>query len=156
MNTLILYATKHGAAREIARRIANRLDDAEIHDLSQSGIPDLAEFDCVVVGSSVYVGMIRKEAKKYLRQNAESLKSKTLGLYVSCMDEGGKDTYFKSNFVPELLSAAKTTGILGGVFDPQKAGAIERFIIKVIKKSSAYIDLIDDAAIERFVNDLES
>jgi len=63
--TLILYATKHGATHEIAKRIADRMDDATIHDLGQNNTPDISEFDCIVFGSSIYVGMIRKEAKAF-------------------------------------------------------------------------------------------
>ena len=36
MKTLILYASKYGAAQEIARRIANRMGNADTYDLKQS------------------------------------------------------------------------------------------------------------------------
>ena len=35
MKTIILYATKYGAAAEIARRIAAHIDGAIVHDLKQ-------------------------------------------------------------------------------------------------------------------------
>ena len=73
MKTLILYATKYGAAYEIARRIAERIDGAVIHNLKQDGMPPLEEFDCVIAGSSVYVGMIRKEAKAFFTKNTAAL-----------------------------------------------------------------------------------
>jgi menaquinone-dependent protoporphyrinogen IX oxidase len=43
MKTLILYATKHGAAREIAQRIAIRLDGAVVHDSSLSPVLSTGE-----------------------------------------------------------------------------------------------------------------
>ena len=55
MKTIILYATKHGAIAEIARRIAAHINGAVVHDLKQP-VPDLTEYDSVIVGSSVYVG----------------------------------------------------------------------------------------------------
>ena len=48
MKTLILYATKHGATREAAKRIAAKIPGAVFHDLKQDGIPALFDFDCVI------------------------------------------------------------------------------------------------------------
>ena len=76
MKTLILYATKYGAAREAAQRIAKHMNGAVLHDLKQKNVPALADFDCVIIGSSIYVGAIRKEAKTFLTQNADDLQKK--------------------------------------------------------------------------------
>jgi len=56
MKTLILYATKHGATREVATRIASHTDGTVLHDLKQASTPTLADFDCVIIGSSLYGG----------------------------------------------------------------------------------------------------
>ena len=36
MKTIILYATKYGTTAEIAKRIANRIDGATVHDLKNN------------------------------------------------------------------------------------------------------------------------
>jgi menaquinone-dependent protoporphyrinogen oxidase len=151
MKTLILYATKYGAAEEIAQRIAKRINGAVIHDLKQSGGPDLAAFDCIIIGTSVYAGMIRKEAKTFAWQNANVLREKKLGLFLSGMGESGEKEYFEKNFPPNLLQSAKAANFLGGVFDPKKANFIERLIMKIVTKQSGYLNNIDDSKIERFV-----
>jgi len=66
MKTLILYATKHGASREIAERVSKLMSSAVTHDLKQKDIPELSEYDYVIVGSSIYAGTIKKEAKAYV------------------------------------------------------------------------------------------
>ena len=154
MKTIILYATKHGAAAEIAQRIANKIDGAVIHNLKQD-IPSLADFDCIIIGSSVYAGMIRKEAKKLLRKNENTLQEKKLGLFLCGIGAGGEKEYFEKNFPSELLQKAKASSFLGGIFDPQKAGVIERFIIKIVTKKTRYINTIDDDKIEPFVRALQ-
>ena len=149
MKTIILYATKYGAAAEIARRIANKIDGAVIHNLKQ-GIPSLAEFDCIILGSPVYAGSIRREAKEFLAKNAGLLLDKKFALFLSGIGANGENKLFESNFPPKILQKAKAAGFLGGIFDPKKANAVERFIIKIAAKKSMYINTIDDSEIELF------
>ncbi|MDR0490077.1 MAG: flavodoxin domain-containing protein [Oscillospiraceae bacterium] len=156
MKTLILYATKHGAACEIAQRIEKKIGGAAIHDLKQGGAPSLAEFDCVIVGSSLYAGRIRKEAKAFLAQNADALKVKRLGLFLSGMDASREKPYFDANVAMDVLQAARAARFLGGIFDPQKAGAMERFIMKAVSKQSGYRNTISDDSIEQFVEAMTS
>ena len=150
MKTLILYATKSGAAREAAGRIAKHIDGAVLHDLKQGGIPSLAGFDCVIIGSSIYVGMIRKEAKAFLSQNTEALRGKAFGLFLCGLDATKEQEYFKVNFSSEILQTAKATAFLGGIFDPKKAGFMGRLIIRAVAKMPEYTDTLDDGKIAQF------
>ena len=155
MKTIIIYATKYGAAGEIARRIAGKMDGAAIHELNQN-IPSLADFDCVIFGSSIYAGMIRRKAKMFLSKNANVLKEKKLGLFLSGLDAAGEKKYFDSNFSREILEKAKATSFLGGVFDPKKAGMLERLVMKVVSGRSVYVNTINDGKIEQFVNTMKA
>ena len=150
MKTLILYATKHGAAHEIAQRIAEIIGGAAVHDLRTNGAPAVSEFDCVIIGSSVYVGSIHKEAKAFLTKNADSLSGKTLGLFLSGLEADKEETLFKSNFSADILNMVKAKSFLGGIFDPKKAGVFERFVMKAAAKQSAYISTISDEKIRQF------
>lgn len=150
MKTLILYATKHGAAKEIAGRIAQRIPDSMACDLKSSGIPSVSQFECVILGSSIYVGAIHKEAKTFLAQNTDALHDKRLGLFLSGMDPSRETEFFDTNFSHEILQAATAKSFLGGVFDPQKAGFMERLIMKAVAKQSAYTNTILDDKIGQF------
>ena len=156
MKTLILYATKHGAAREAAERIAKLMEGSRIHDLKQKDIPPLEGFDCVIIGSSLYAGMIRKEAKSFISQNAGSLQGKRLGLFLCGIEGSGEKKYFDDNFPPDILKAAKAKNFLGGIFDPKKAGMMDRLIIKAAAKITEYTDNIDDVKIKQFVEAMKS
>jgi len=156
MKTIILYATKHGATQEAARRISDRIEGSEIHDLKQENVPEIADYDCIILGSSIYASRIRKDAKEFLSQNAETLKEKNLGLFLCGMEGEQEKEFFKINFPNDILDSARATCFLGGIFDPEKASALDRMIMKVVTKKLAYMDTIDNDKIEEFVKELTS
>jgi len=155
MKTIIIYATKYGAAGEIAQRIASKIDGAVVHNLKKS-VPSLEEYDCIILGSSVYAGMIRKEAKYFLSQYGDVLKNKTFGLFLSGLDRGSNEAFFTANFSPEILQNSKAKSFIGGIYDPKKAGFMERFIMRMITKQSGYIDTIKDSKIEKFAEAMKA
>jgi len=154
MKTIILYATKHGAAAEIARRIASGIDGASTYDIKQGDIPPLADYDCVIIGSSVYAGAFRKEAKTFIAENADELCKKKLGLFISGMSESESDEVYKSNIPDVLLNAATAMCAPGGIFDPEKSNFFERLIMKVVTKQSGYVNNIKDERITEFTEAL--
>ena len=156
MKTLILYATKYGATREIAERISDNLEDAVSYDLKQGDLPDLAEFDCVIIGSSLYAGSIRKEAKAFLAKNVDTLRQKKIGLFLSGMASEDGQKNFADNFPGEIVQAAKASSVLGGIFDPSRVGRLERMVMKAVTKKSEYVSTIDDEKIKTFVKNMTS
>ena len=161
MKTLILYASKYGAAGEIAQRIAKKLPEATVchmkdDTLLKASSLKLADYDCIIIGSSLYAGMIRKEAKEYLAQHAPELCQRKLGLFLSGLAAENEQDYFKNNFSAELLEAATATAFLGGIFDPGKVGFLGRFMMKMVSKQSGYIDTISDEKINEFIEALEN
>ena len=56
-NTLIVFSSRHGAAKYAAERIASKLKyDFMIADLDKKTAIDLDHFDSVIIGGSVYAG----------------------------------------------------------------------------------------------------
>jgi menaquinone-dependent protoporphyrinogen oxidase len=156
MKTLILYASKYGAAAEIARRIAERLEPAELADLTSPARPRLEDYDRIILGGSVYAGSLRKEARAYAAENAAVLKTKTLGLFLACLAEGDGENYFTANFPPELINAAKAKALLGGVFDPAKTSWLDTLILKLVTKKKEYYSTISGEKIAAFTSKLEA
>ena len=62
MKTLILYATKHGATRKIAKLIAQEIPDSVVKDVEESD-PHLPSYDCVILGSSLRPGKFANRSK---------------------------------------------------------------------------------------------
>jgi len=156
MKTIILYATKHGAAAQIAQRIAERIDEAVIHDLKQNDVPEINDFDCLIIGGSLYAGTIQKEAKAFIEKHDKDLSNKSVGLFLSGLDAKSSQAFFERNFPQELLAAAKATCFAGGIYDPKKVGWFGRFIMKAVSKLTVYTDKIDNTEIERFAEAMKS
>jgi len=157
MNTIVLYATKHGASLELARKIASQIGSAklvDLNDIKRVSTLDLSQFDCVIVGSSVYAGQVRPAAKHFVTKNADLLMTKRLGLFIVGLDTKNAELAFASNFPKELRESAQAQLCAGGIFDPEKANFAERRIVKAILKSSDYVDTFDDEKIASFVQEL--
>jgi len=154
MKALIVYATKHGATKQIAEQLAEYLGGADLVDVGAGETASLTEYDCVLLGSPLTAGSIRKEVGAFVRQHAGELGGKRLGLFVSGLQGEDEDSYFQQNFPPELLAAARAKAFLGGVFDPAKCGFVARKIIKAASKLEGYTNTIDPARVEAFAREL--
>jgi menaquinone-dependent protoporphyrinogen oxidase len=138
MKTLVVYASKHGAAEECAKEIAKKVSgEVELVNLSERKASECSSYDRVVIGGSIYAGMIQKEVKEFCTKNLECLMQKKVGLFVSCMDDKNALTYIANSFPKELVASALVKQGLGGAFYFKKMNFLERFIIKMIANSKA-------------------
>ena len=154
MKTIIFYATKYGAACEIAQRIADKIEGSVICNLKQAVLPPIEDFDCVIIGASLYAGSIRKEAKNFLFKRENILLEKKVGLFLTGIGAEGEETFFKDNFPYDLLQKAIVKSFIGGIFDPKKANVFERFLIRIITRRAGYINTISNAKINQFVKEI--
>lgn len=85
MSILVAYASRYGATRGIAERIATKLRaagrEAEARPLKAAG--DLAGYDAFVIGSAVYFGSWLKEATEFVRRNHAVLANRPVWLFSS-------------------------------------------------------------------------
>lgn len=81
MKTIIIYATKSGASKECGEELASRLPGATIRDV-RSGMPDLAEYDNIILGAGVRMGKIYTPMRELMNSNLEMLGSKRLSIYL--------------------------------------------------------------------------
>lgn len=134
MKTSIIYASTHGSTERCAKELGNLLqaETINIHDVKTISI---AEFDCIILGSSIYVGQINKALKRWVNQHESMLLSKTLGLFVCCGVDEQKSTYFTSNFSSSLLKHATAMESFGGIIDESKMTWAQRMITKMVDKS---------------------
>lgn len=154
MKTLVVYATKHGATAEIAKKLAAVFGGADLCDLGKSVPPDLAEYGCVVLGSPLYAGMARKALKAYAAANEAALCEKRLGLFFSGLAPSDTGDYFKNNFPAKLVAEAEATAMLGAIFDPARNGFFSRFIVKMVAKTNGYVNTVNEDAIKKFAVEL--
>lgn len=157
MKTLIAYSSKYGTAAEAARRLADLLNGTTtLHDLDRDTPPSLSEYDSVVVGGSVYAGVLRKAAKAFCEGNSGTLQQKKLGLYVCCASPTDGLKYIEENLPAQLVAHCTAKGAFGGELKFDKMNFVERPLLKMIAKKMAEDHpgggdpAIDDAAIQAF------
>ena len=152
MKSIIIYATKYGNTKAIAESIGSCLGNAILCDIGETPLPDVSDYECVVLGSPLTAGSIRKEMKTFVQQHSGEMKGKRLGLFLSGLQ--GSEGYWKRNFSEDLLSAATVKAFVGGTFDPEKCGLLARKVIKLVAKLDCYTSTIDHDKIKLFAQEL--
>lgn len=85
MHILVAYASRHGATRGIAERLADTLRAAG-HDaraVPVSSVSSVAQYDAVVVGGAAYMFHWLKEAAAFVRHHRAELARKPVWLFSS-------------------------------------------------------------------------
>jgi len=130
MTVLVAYATRHGATRGIAERIAERLRadglDAEAHPVSD--VRDVQRFDAFVVGGAAYMFHWLGDATKFVEHNRTLLASHPTWLFSSgpigtdLVDKDGRDVFVTTipKEFPKLRELVRPRGerIFFGAIDP--------------------------------------
>lgn len=85
MKVLVAYATRHGATRGIAERLAGTLEKAGLDVTVQSveTVGSIDPYDAIVVGSAAYMGGWIDGATGFVRRNREVLSSRPVWLFSS-------------------------------------------------------------------------
>jgi len=156
MKTLIIYATKHGCTEACARKLEETLTgDIELRNLKGAGEVQPGDYDTVLIGGSIHAGRIQKRVQNFCRNHKDTLRTKTVGLFLCCMEEGEKaQKQFDEAYPEELRAHAKAQGLFGGAFDFERMNFLERKIIKKISGIEASVSKISEDAIDRFVTEL--
>lgn len=139
---LVAYASKHGATAEIAQVIGEQLAQAG-HHVDVKAVDDVADpgaYDAVVLGSAVYVGNWRKEAARFLEEQAAILAQRPLWLFSSGpTGEGDPADLMKGWRFPEKLQPladrldVRDIAVFHGVLDAEKLNFMERLVVKGVK-----------------------
>ena len=82
---LVVYASRHGATREIAQRIGDvlRTEGLDVDIAPADHAEGLGGADAVVVGSAVYMGSWQKEAIDFVKRNEVRLAELPLWFFSS-------------------------------------------------------------------------
>lgn len=141
MRILVAYASRHGATRGIAERIADTLrrEGLEAEARPVGSVADLAGYDAFVVGSAAYMFHWLREASGFVRHNRSVLRTKPVWLFSSGplggpTDEEGRDqkTTLVPKEIPELRETvgARNHRVFLGAYERERrpVGFAERFV----------------------------
>jgi len=135
MKTLIVYGTNYGTAENVAKSIKDKIsDEVELVNIKNSPSPNLSEFDKIVIGSGVKIGMIKKELKSWLNKNCDEIISKKVFLFICASSTKDEDIekIWSANYPEKILSKAIAKVSVGGVLDLSKMGFFDKLIIKKV------------------------
>lgn len=135
MQIAIVYAGKTGSTEKCAKMLEQGLKNVIIIDVSRQEA-DISKYDLIVIGSSIRIGMLHKSIKKFINKNKEILKSKKTAYYICCGFPKNYKEYFENNISKELLDNAVIYDTFGGELEISKQKGIEKFIVKMVRKTS--------------------
>lgn len=147
MKNIIVYSTKHGCTKKCVELLAKELkENVDCFQIGKDKIPELGDYDKVIIGGSVYAGSINKSLKTFLVTNKELLKNKSTGYFICGLKDGTEAiSQLELVFPEELLNRAKAKGIFGGEVIFNKMNFLEGFIVKKVSKlKSDYSNILKD------------
>jgi menaquinone-dependent protoporphyrinogen oxidase len=137
METLIVYGSTYGYTRDCVLKLAKMLKgEVVLADVQMDRIPDLAVFDAVVIGGSVYMGQVQKKVKQFCEDNAGELMNKTLGLFLCCGLPENFEQNLKNSFPEPLLGKAGAKVCFGGELRTESMKFMHRAITNMMKKAN--------------------
>jgi len=138
MKALVAFASRHSATRDIAEVIADELGASGLEvDLRETDdVPDLADYQAVVLGSAVYTGDWLRGARHFVRAHQKALRTMPVWLF-SSGPVGPDDARTLSDppAVPELMRAtqAREHRVFAGRLDKRRLDPAERLVSKVVE-----------------------
>lgn len=105
MKTLIAYTTKSGATRIYAEILADMTTNCTICDVSKQ-MPQLDEYDVVILGSGVRMGKIYKPMKKFIERNLSVISTKKIAIFLCNGEPNTFQQALQKNLPRKLLGIA--------------------------------------------------
>jgi menaquinone-dependent protoporphyrinogen oxidase len=140
---LVTYASKYGATKEIAEKIAAVLRQAglQVDVFPVDDSLDITSYKAVILGSAVYIGKWQNEAVEFLRANERILANRLVWLFSSGpTGEGDPVELVEGVRLPAALQPVVDRiqpgdiAVFHGFIDPGKINFIEKWAIKSLVK----------------------
>ena len=146
---LVLYGTRYGATADTSEIIADALRkegfEVKVVNAKKAKIRSISEFELVIVGSGIRMGMWTKEPEKFLEKFQKELSKKKVALFVCCGSTNPLDEDDKAKVKAEAKNkyledkAAKyninpiALGFFGGIYNFNKMSWLLRKTMSGIK-----------------------
>jgi menaquinone-dependent protoporphyrinogen oxidase len=155
MEILVVVASRHGSTREIADAMAARLE-AHGHAVTVADAedaPDATVADAVIVGSAIYAGSWREEARAWVADQADVLRSRPVWLFSSGpLGDPPAPTRAEPLQLEELtrLTGAEGHVVFAGALERDHLHFGERMVVRMV--GAPYGDFRDWAAVDAWVD----
>jgi menaquinone-dependent protoporphyrinogen oxidase len=157
MKYLIVYMSHHGTTQKVVNELKMKLgeNDTTIVNLESDAVPDLSEYETIIIGGSIHMGQIQKEIKRFCKEHQGELITHRLGLFLCFMNkEHGKEE-FENAYPVELRKYSSADGLFGGELLFEKMNVVEKLVTRKASGISQSVSAIDEKAIETFVEAIQ-
>lgn len=136
---VIVYKTKHGGTRKIAKVIDAYIGDCVLMDFENIDMSVLEKADVVVLGAPVYYGKLDQEVVKFIKNNQDFLIKRNYSLYVTGMLYSEFMRYVIDAFDFHILKNMKVISGLGGALYFPELSIAEKMVLTVMNQQSPII-----------------
>lgn len=151
---VIVYKSKHGSTRKIAKVIDAYIEDCLLMDLDELDYGVLEKADIIVCGAPIYYGKLNEEMVSFIKENQTLLKKKKYCLYVTGMLYSEFMSAVADSLDYNILRDIKVIAGLGGVIYYPDLSLSERVGLNAFNKVNPVIPKNHDKTIyENFNND---
>ena len=169
---LVVCGTGEGQTATIADRLEATLEnrDHEVTAIDVEALPDelsVAEFDAVLLGSSVHVSKHHSGVQEFIETHREALEARPTGFFqvsLSSVSDDPERQAIAAEYVDSLLESTgwnpDRIGLFGGALRYSKYGFLKRLLMKRIAKgatgdvdTSQDYEYTDWEEVEAFAND---
>lgn len=134
MKILIAYASKTGTAEKAAKLLGEHFADVTLRDLTV-GSPNPKVYDAVIVGGGIRMGTLHRDARVWILENWDELKTKKFGCFICNGFIEQAQQLIEENFSEELMNLAVCVDSFGGELDLKKLRGLDRIWAKVAVKN---------------------
>ena len=131
MKTAIIYASKTGTTKKVAKGLAEKIK-GEVKLLPIANVKPgcLLRYDFVIIAGSIHYGRIQSEIKSFVNKNRATFRGILYGLYIMCMFEEEADEYMRKSFGEDIVENAMITACFGGEVNPNEGNFLTKKLIK--------------------------
>jgi menaquinone-dependent protoporphyrinogen oxidase len=127
-DVLIVYASRRGSTEQVARRIGEALRGLGYSTKIEAAaaVRDLEVFRAVVLGGSIYIGRLHKDARRFLARHRKALATVPLAVFALGPGKNTAEDFASSRHqLDRALEKVKgveprAVVVFGGVVDPEK------------------------------------
>lgn len=151
MKTLIVYSSKYGTTRKCAELLKKQVN-ADLHCCDCKAVVNIENYDQIVLGTSVYMGLCRKNMRKFINKNIVLLSTKKIATFI-CSKESDN---FEKLFSPLMLNDDTLKARFGYELFATKMRGLDKFVTKKIAGDLKDVHELDEQTIVNFGNTLLS
>ncbi|HPF82556.1 MAG TPA: flavodoxin domain-containing protein [Bacilli bacterium] len=154
MKKLLVYTSKTGTTKKCTNMIKDSINNLTIIDLDKQNI-NIDDYDIILIGSPIRMGMISKKIKKFINNNYNILLTKKIAFFICCGFDENMETYYSQNIPKDLLAISFAHTSFGGEMEIEKQKGFDKFIANMVSKKDDRKPSLNNSNIDSFITKIK-